>query len=310
MKLLYEDVKKYFKDNGYELLETEYKNAKTKMKYKCPNGHCNEISWDNFKRGRRCPNCYGKNIKHTYEEVYNFFQNEGYTLLSKEYVNGKGKIEYVCPNGHIHSTTWLNFLKGNRCPSCSLDKRSEKRRMDFSVIQKAFKDKGYILLSKNVEYKNNHTSLGYICSNGHSGFITWNNFKKGEQCPRCTNIYKGENKIEEYLKKSNIQYIHQKIFKDCKNIQSLRFDFYLPIYNLIIEYDGLQHFKPVDFAGKGDEWAKERFYECQSNDKIKDEYCIKNSINLLRIPYWEFDNIENIIYQEIEKLKTFDGQVS
>ena len=45
-------------------------------------------------------------------------------------------------------------------------------------------------------------------------------------------------------------------------------------------------------------------------DKIKTNYCVNNNINLLRIPYWDFENIEEIINQKIETLKTFDGQVS
>lgn len=70
----------------------------------------------------------------------------------------------------------------------------------------------------------------------------------------------------------------------------LPFDFYLPEYNLCIEYDGEQHFKPVDFANKGREWADKQFEIRRTCDEIKTEYCKKNNIKLLRIPY--FKNIE------------------
>jgi len=79
---------------------------------------------------------------------------------------------------------------------------------------------------------------------------------------------------------------------DCRNKKELPFDFYLPDYNLCIEYDGIFHYedifdKPYDFkTGK-------------KRDKIKTKYCKDNNINLLRIPYWEFDNIEEILRQTL-----------
>lgn len=77
------------------------------------------------------------------------------------------------------------------------------------------------------------------------------------------------------------------------------FDFYLPDYNILIEYDGEQHFKPVDFASKGLEWATKIFEYNQIKDKIKNDYCKDNNIRLIRIPYWDFDNIETILASEI-----------
>ena len=84
----------------------------------------------------------------------------------------------------------------------------------------------------------------------------------------------------------------------------LKFDFYIPSLNVCIEYDGEQHFE-IAF-GKGEEGLKDR----KRKDEIKNNYCKFNNINLIRIPYWEFENIENIIIQEIKTLKTFDGHVS
>ena len=96
----------------------------------------------------------------------------------------------------------------------------------------------------------------------------------------------------------NISFIHD---KNIWNKNDLRPDFYLPSYNLVIEFDGIQHFEPVEHFG-----GEKNFQITQKRDRDKNEYCKKNNINILRIPYWEFDNIENIICQEIEKLKTFN----
>lgn len=114
----------------------------------------------------------------------------------------------------------------------------------------------------------------------------------------CRNS-KGEKKIEDYLRNNNIQYERQKTFDGCKNQINLRFDFYLPKYDMCIEYDGIQHFQPVDFAGKGNEWAKDRFLETQENDKLKDEYCLAHKIKIVRIPYTDFDNIEMILREKL-----------
>ena len=74
------------------------------------------------------------------------------------------------------------------------------------------------------------------------------------------------------------------------DINPLPFDFYLPQLNKCIEYDGGQHYFPVDFAGKGMEHAEEQFRKTQYRDKIKNDYCKNNGISLLRIPY--FKNVE------------------
>ena len=75
----------------------------------------------------------------------------------------------------------------------------------------------------------------------------------------------------------------------------MRFDFYLLNKNKIIEYDGIQHFKPITFGGISKERANENFETQKLKDKSKDEYCKNNNIELIRIPYWDFDNIETIV---------------
>lgn len=81
-----------------------------------------------------------------------------------------------------------------------------------------------------------------------------------------------------------------------------RFDFYLPQYNLFIEYDGEQHYKPVRYSNQSDEEMENSFKRTQEHDRIKNLYCEENSINLLRIPYWEKENIETIINSCLQRL--------
>jgi hypothetical protein len=116
----------------------------------------------------------------------------------------------------------------------------------------------------------------------------------GQGCPNCQQS-NGEKQITKWLNDNNINYVYQKKFSDCIDKKQLPFDFYLHEYNALIEYDGIQHFQPVDFAGKGEEWAMAQLQITQSHDTIKTQYCNDNNIRLLRIPY--FKNVE----EELEK---------
>ena len=71
-------------------------------------------------------------------------------------------------------------------------------------------------------------------------------------------------------------------------------DFYIKNKRIAIEYDGIQHFEPIDFNGLGREYAKVAFENQIVRDGIKNRYCIENNINLIRIPYTDFENIEKI----------------
>lgn len=85
-----------------------------------------------------------------------------------------------------------------------------------------------------------------------------------------------------FIQTHKINFIPQKRFKDCKHIFTLPFDFFLPLYNICIKYDGEQHFKETRYYG-----GKEKLQKTQINDKIKTEYCKSNNIPLLRISYKE-----------------------
>lgn len=141
------------------------------------------------------------------------------------------------------------------------------------------------------EYCGANTKILHKCDiDGYEWFATPANILFGCGCPKCQSS-KGEKQIAQWLQTKNITYIQQKIFANCKDKNGLPFDFYIPEYNLCIEYDGEQHFKPIDFSGKGEEWAFNKFSITQAHDNIKNQYCKDNNIRLLRIPY--FKNIES-----------------
>ncbi len=118
----------------------------------------------------------------------------------------------------------------------------------------------------------------------------------GIGCPLCK-ISKGEMKINNYLQNNKILFKNQKTFHNCRSLKNnlLKFDFYLIDYNICIEYDGEFHYIPLF----NNEKYQENLIKTQYHDKIKTQYCLDNNIKLIRIPYWEFNNIETILEKEI-----------
>ena len=104
---------------------------------------------------------------------------------------------------------------------------------------------------------------------------------KGHGCNICKES-KGEIRIAKYLAENKIPSSREKVFDGCKNERFLPFDFYLYDKNLIIEFDGRQHFEPVQRFG-----GEEGLEKTKINDNIKNQYCIDNDIKLIRVSYRE-----------------------
>ncbi len=141
-----------------------------------------------------------------------------------------------------------------------------------------------------VEYTTNNKKVKIICKK-HGVFEARANNHISKLKRGCTNCRTSKNEIliSNLLKNKNIDFISQKYFEKCKYIKKLYFDFYLPKYNICIEYDGKQHYENIYNSNQ-------EFIKIQLRDNIKDTYCKDNNISLLRIRYDE--NVE-------EKLNNF-----
>lgn len=120
--------------------------------------------------------------------------------------------------------------------------------------------------------------------------ISAHSLMDGKTCScGCKHMSIGEYNIQNILENYDIKFEKQKSYQDCISPETnaeLRYDFYLPDFNRLIEFDGKQHFQEIEYFG-----GKEEFIKRQILDIVKNEYALSNNIDLIRIPYWERDNI-------------------
>ncbi len=179
----FEEVKQYFKDHGCELLETEYINAQTKMRYLCENKHLCEVRFASFKYGTRCIECSGTK-KLTFEFVKQYFEEQGCELLETEYINNRTPMKYrcICKNDKC-KIRFDAFKRGGRCEECGVKRKAEKQKHSIEYVRDRFKEHGYELLDK--EYKNARALMWCFCPKGHLWNTTYGNFKSGHGCKEC-----------------------------------------------------------------------------------------------------------------------------
>ena len=300
MRWTEDKIKEYVESEGYIYIRKVEGNASTSViEVWCgnPNHKSYNVVFKNFKGNKskkptRCPYC-SKNRKLTFEEVKEFIEKHNFKLLSTIYINNRTPLILQCKNGHIFSVRLDNFKQSLKCPMCIRHYGAYTE----NEVKQYIESFGYELLSK---YTDIHKKITIKCPNGHIYVTSFNSFKNnGTRCSVCRKS-KGEEKIFEILKELRIESINQFTFDDCQYKTFLPFDFYLPQYNILIEYDGIQHFEPTDFAGKGKKWAEEQFKLTKIKDNIKTQYCKDNNIKLIRIPYWDFNNIDNILKKELK----------
>lgn len=292
-KLSYSEVKDYIENEGYKLLSDEYKNANTKLLIECNKGHKYEVRFNNFKdQGQRCPICFhekrAKELTLAYEHVKQYIENFGYKLLSKEYINTHEKLLIRCPLGHEFEMIYGNFQQGKRCPKCK-----GGVRLEYKYVKEYIESFGYKLLS--TEYKNNHTKLSIKCPNNHEYKVRFNDFQNNKRCPIC-NVSKGEQRIINWLEENNIKYIYDEpYFNDLLSPlgNPLRPDFIIEDRKIWIEYDGEFHYK--------NKMNEDCYKILLIHDEIKNKYAKENNWKLIRIPYWDFENIEKILIDNLEE---------
>lgn len=241
--------------------------------------------------------------KYTYEEVRELFEERGYNLISKEYIGYREQLYYVC-NKHkeygVQHINFSDFLRGRGCIRCGYERtaNAKKHPNEYYIIE--CKKRNFTFIKQ--ESFNGVTYIYFIC-NKHPQYGIQRKllcgFQKTIGCAHC-NPSKTEIMLANILDKNNIMYITQKRFDDCKDKYTLPFDFYLPQYHILIEYDGEFHYIPIRKGDMTDEEAIDQLETQKRRDKIKTKYCNDNNIPLIRIPYWEKNNMECFLFEKMK----------
>lgn len=260
-------------------------------KYSC--ARCRQKKTSEYNLSQRQNDLYNKAI-----DMCKAF---GYELLTpKEYITTtESRVRYKCSKHGECETKVYTLILGHGCTHCSHEENATKARKSPDEVYDEFLQYGGVLLNKNEYIGWNYKNLQVVCKECGETFTTsYSSFmiRDGQRCPKCSsNISRGENEIRRILEQRGIEFTMQHRFEDCRTTIPLPFDFYLPQYNTCIEYDGEGHYLPIPRGGISDEEASNVLDGIKHRDIIKSTYCKDHNIDLIRIPYWEFANIEEIL---------------
>lgn len=276
-------------DDEYTVLGN-YVNARTKIRLRHNScGHEYSTTPSSFiDKKRRCPQC-NNGIKYSHADFVKRVKaavGDEYEVLG-DYIDSNTVIlmkHNRC--GLEYRVRPANFLYGQRCPSCAVSDYGLTRRKTHSQFVgevRALVGDEYAVTGKYVgsetKIKIRHETCGFEYE------IKPNNFLNGRRCPKCGES-RGEKKIFDYLTNKNIDFVRQYRISDCRGKKyPMAFDFAIPDKDIMIEYDGIQHFEPVAIFG-----GVRGYNETVKRDKIKSNYCVENGIKLVRVPY----TVENL----------------
>ena len=295
-----EFIKKAKEKHGYkyDYSKVEYINNKTKVCIICPEHGEFWQTPHNHLKGYGCSKCSG-NYLHTLNEFIEKskeIHGDKYGYSKVDYINALTKVCIVCSEHGDFWQTPHNHLKGQGCPKCFYTKNSEEKKLTLEIfIEKAKEIHGDKYDYSKVNYKGFHDKVCILCKEHGEFWQTPAHHLSGQGCRKCN-----ESKLERitriFLKKHNIISIQEKTFEWLIKDKNLKLDFYLPEYNVAIECQGIQHFKPINYFGglKGFEYIK----KC---DLIKKQKCYENGIKLFYVNY--YDDIEQNLLEIINKLK-------
>ena len=210
-------------------------------------------------------------------------------------MNYETKVCIICPYHGEFFITPHHFLNGIGCKKCGVDRRAEKRTFTLEkFIERAKIVHGDKYDYSKVIYEKVNKKVCIICSDHGEFWQTPYSHIRGIGCPYC-NESKMEIKIRKLLIEKEINFEQQKRFKWLGN-QSL--DFYLPDYNIAIECQGLQHFKPIEYFG-----GEKDFIKRIKLDNKKYKKCKKNNINILYYSEYDYPNMIQDVDLLIEKIR-------
>lgn len=254
------------------------------------------VPLDNFFRNKKCKYCQHKSL--SIKDITKMANkgNPNIIILS-QFKRINDYVDCVCVKHNYNNYIRVgDIIDGGGCYYCGMEKLSKSCMLDEKDV-----DEKILSINPNIirvgDYKGVVNLMKLKCKKcNHEWESSLINVKF---CPNCENEYIsfGEQAISTILKEKGIVYISQKTFDSCKNKRVLPFDFYIPKYNVCIEYQGRQHYEPVEYFGGEKSFTKQIL-----NDNIKRKFCKNNNIKLVEIPYKydTKDKIKKVILDSLE----------
>lgn len=220
-------------------------------------------------------------------EVHNF----KYDYSETKYIEDSEKVTIKCKDHGYFIQCASSHLQGCGCPKCARIRIITAQTFTLKeFIDKSNKIHNFNYDYSKVEYKRAKDKVIIICNNHGEFEQEAYSHSIGQGCPLCKLKSSGENIIRKWLIDNKIEFQQQKRFDTCVGTRNrLPFDFYLPKFKLLIEYDGKQHSSDKSWGGKN------RLIELQENDRIKTKWALENNIRLLRISYKDKKSVTSII---------------
>lgn len=282
-------------------------------------------TWGSFYQGsHRCASCgmlFGRlNAHKSQRKTSSVFQKEVKAVhgdaveVLGSYVNCRSKIHCRCTI--CGNSDWFprasHLLEGQSCPECKKKRHSSimaKTSAAFIAEVSTLHGGKYKILGEYTKGSEKIETVCTIC--GNTWFPRASKLVEGTGCPNCAS-YRGEDALRDLMQSLQLPFKQQFTFPDCRGARGgvCRFDCAVldssdqsPL--LLIEYDGAQHFKPVEFFG-----GQKEFEYRQHNDRIKDSYCMDHGIPLLRISYKQFDQIEQLVTDKLYELNILQKEAA
>lgn len=296
-------------NSNIEPLE-EYINNHTKIRFKCKKcGYEFPKTPHNALIGQGCPKCAIKsralkraNSLDDFIERMNVI-NPTIKITGRNYVNNKTKIDCEClVCGEKIEKTPDSLLSGRGCRKCSFKKIHDVHCFTQEEFERRMSESNPSVKIIG-RYYNKNTEI--LCECKKCG-NQWNPkpvcvLNMGHGCPKCK-MSRGEKMLKRILDEYGINYDTQHTFDDCVYEAKLKFDAFDLDNRIAYEYQGQQHYYPVNFGGCSDEDAQKDFEVDQIRDNIKREYCKEHNIPLIEIPYWERDNMRDFLIDKWKEL--------
>ena len=287
--------------NKYSYYKDRFVKISAKTKINCPiHGDFEQMADTHIRQGSGCPDCgFATQVEKRKMSLEDFIlksqiiHGDKYNYSKAAYTNNRKKIIVICPEHGEFYPAPGNFLSGSGCPKCSIIEQHENQKKNVGdFINDSIKVHGNKYDYSKVVYNGGKVFVEIICKKHGAFHQTPNNHQRGNGCPSC-NTSKGENLIKLILGNLEIDYLTQHTFDGLVDKRKLKCDFYLPNNNLVIEYNGRQHYEEVKSWG-----GENGLSEVRRRDELKRVFFKSNKIKLLEIHYSEKD-LENLIIRNL-----------